>query len=89
MTTRTFCASDMDFEKMAAAEKDFQAKMAADKGNKTVGHELKTDVTTIPVYWNVIYADGSFDGGNIPYVSYHISLYLCFWLNATCYPVTR
>ncbi|KAH8116779.1 metalloprotease [Phellopilus nigrolimitatus] len=62
----SFCGTSISDEQMARAEKDFQTKIASEKRNVTVGHELKANVATIPIYWNVISADNSFDGGNIP-----------------------
>ncbi|KAI5123188.1 hypothetical protein M0805_003955 [Coniferiporia weirii] len=63
----SFCGSIVSDEQLTRAEKDFANKLATNKRNTTFsGENLDAAVATIPVYWNVIYADSSFDGGNIP-----------------------
>jgi len=54
----------------AAAEQDFRTRLAA---SPAVSHAATAaaspqarSVTVIPVYWNVIYADRSYEGGDIP-----------------------
>ena len=72
------CGSDVSAEDREAAEKDFQSKIAALGLNSTTftGNGTNaTDSTTgteaaaavnFPVYFNVIMADNSLQGGNIP-----------------------
>lgn len=55
----------MSADRIVQAEKDFQEKIAANKGNQTAFENLKSNVITVPVYVSVVYANTSPEGGYV------------------------
>ncbi|KAI5118757.1 hypothetical protein M0805_004843 [Coniferiporia weirii] len=65
--TKFVCGTVISEGQAAVAQKDFLNRLATNGRNTTVaGERLNAQDARIPVYWHVIYADTSFDGGNIP-----------------------
>ena len=52
-------------EQAAAVQRAFEARIAANGTNVTT-HNFAANVVNIPIYWNVIYADTTYNGGNLP-----------------------